>query len=216
MILEGLVTTLTPEGQLHLAPMGALLSPQDLGEHDRPDGTMRRFLLRPFQTAQTYRNLRQHSEGVFHLTDDVLLLAQAAIGKVEPFPAVRPAACVLGYIVEDACRYYEFRIVGVDDRQERACLEAEVLAAGRLRDFLGFNRARHAVIEAAILATRIHLLPRDAHGRLTPAALRQIDEECRRLRALVDKTGGPREHAAFDLLCHYVRAQGSDQPDQQQ
>jgi hypothetical protein len=153
-------------------------------------------VLRPFQTAQTYQNLRQHNEGVFHLTDDVLLLAQAAIGQVEPFPAVRPAARVLGYIVQDACRYYEFRVVHVDDRQERACLEAEVLALGRLRDFLGFNRARHAVIEAAILATRIHLLPHQ-----------QISEEFRRLQTLVEKTGGPREHAAFALLRRYIESQ---------
>jgi hypothetical protein len=193
VILEGLVTTLTPDGQLHLAPMGATLFAEDLGPTGRPDGSLRRFLLRPFQTAQTYRNLVAHREGVFHLSDDVLLLAQSAIGAVEPFPPVRPASHILGYVLEDACRYYEFRVVRLDNRQERAVLEAEVLASGRGREFLGFNRARHAVLEAAILATRVHLLPRE-----------QIVEEFRRLAPLVEKTGGPRELAAFRLLHDFL------------
>ncbi len=41
---------------------------------------MRRFVLRPFRTSTTYRNLKAHGEGVLHITDDVLLLARTAIG----------------------------------------------------------------------------------------------------------------------------------------
>src|SRR5436309_10267675 len=79
MILEGIVTTISPEGVLNLAPMGPAV-----------DEAMNRLLLRPYQTAQTYRNLKAHGEGVFHITDDVLLLAQAAIGAVEEPPACFP------------------------------------------------------------------------------------------------------------------------------
>lgn len=197
MILEGLVTTLTPEGQLHLTPMGATIPPEELDESGQPNFSLRRLILRPFQTAQTYHNLRHHAEGVFHLTDDVLLIAQAAIGALASFPPVRPASLVLGYILQDACRYYEFRIVRLDDRHERAWMESEVLASGRGREFLGFNRARHAVLEAAILATRTQLLPRD-----------HILDEFRRLAPLVDKTGGPRELAAFQLLQDFVQRSG--------
>jgi hypothetical protein len=60
---------------------------------------------------------------------------------------------------------------------------------GRLRDFFGFNRAKHAVVEAAILATRTQILP---------AA--EIEAEYRRLAVLVDKTGGEQEHTAFAFL----------------
>ncbi|MCS7016361.1 MAG: DUF447 family protein [Gemmatales bacterium] len=187
------MSTLTPDNQLHLAPMGATILPEDLDVRGRPRANWHWLVLRPFQTAQTYRNLRHHPEGVFHLTDDVLLLAQAAIGAVEPFPEVRPAHQVLGYVVQDVCRYYEFRIVEVDDRAERALLRAEVVACGRFRDFLGFNRACHAVLEAAILATRLHILPYE-----------QVRDELRRLQPLVEKTGGPREHAAFQLICQHI------------
>ena len=46
MILEGLVTTLDPDGSPHLAPMGP-----------RVEGDFARFTLRPFPTSNTYQNL---------------------------------------------------------------------------------------------------------------------------------------------------------------
>jgi hypothetical protein len=64
-----------------------------------------------------------------------------------------------------------------------------VVHVGRTRDFFGFNRAKHAVVEAAILATRLHLLP-----------LAEVAAEYRKLRVIVGKTGGPDEHTAMDLL----------------
>src|SRR5437867_4293937 len=150
MILEGIVTTLNPDGTIHIAPMGPRVSP-----------AMETILLRPFQTAQTFRNLQAHGEGVLHVTDDALLLARAAVGPVEPLPPVFAASRILGYVLQDACRYYEFCVTALDDRQDRASIEARVVYAGRLRDFFGFNRAKHAVLEAAILATRTALLPPD-------------------------------------------------------
>jgi hypothetical protein len=185
VILEGIVTTLGPQGALHVAPMGPRLG---------PGLSLQRFELRPFRTSNTYRNLKARGEGVFHVTDDVLLLAQAAIGaRLDPEPAVRPAERVSGWILEGACRYHEFKVVELDDREDRAKLVVETLAEGRLRDFLGFNRARHAVVEAAILATRTSLLPRT-----------QILDEFSRLAVIVAKTGGPVEEKAFSLLHKYV------------
>src|SRR4029079_2793704 len=84
-----------------------------------------------------------------------------ARGPVDPLPRVEGAMAVLGYYLTDACRYYEFRVTAVDDRSERVTMEAEVVHYDRLRAFVGFNRARHAVVEAAILATRTSFLPLD-------------------------------------------------------
>jgi hypothetical protein len=182
MILEGIVTTLGPDGTVNIAPMGP-----------RVDTEMKHFLLRPFRSAQTYRNLKAHGEGVFHVTDDVLLLAKAAIGNVEPAPALVPARHVRGYILQDACRYYEFKVAGLDDREERSRIEVEVVHSGRLRDFFGFNRGKHAVVEAAILATRTDFLPLD-----------EIESEFRKLAVIVDKTGGDQEKKALAFLQEYV------------
>src|SRR5207302_630857 len=93
VILEGIVTTVGSDGAVNIAPMGPTV-----------DTAMRRFTLRPFPTAQTYQNLRAHGEGVLHVTDNVLLLAKAALGPVEPPPALIPAARVRGFVLADACR----------------------------------------------------------------------------------------------------------------
>ena len=177
MILEALVTTLDADGAPHLAPMGPRVS-----------ADFARFTLRPFPTSNTYQNLLRHGEGVLHVTDDALLLAKAAIGVVV-VPPVRPAARVRGFVLADCCRYFEFAVRSIDASGPRATIEAEVVHSGRVRDFFGFNRAKHAVVEAAILATRLHLLP-----------LAEVTAEFAKLRVIVGKTGGPEEFAAMDLL----------------
>jgi hypothetical protein len=183
MILEGIVTTLDPEGILNVAPMG----PQVV------DPGLRWFVLRPYRSATTYRNLKAHGEGVLHVTDDVLLLARSAIGLPLDV-ATRPAEVVRGRILSAACRYYEFRVAELDDGEARATIRAETVAEGRLRDFFGWNRAKHAVVEAAILATRTEFLPPE-----------EILAEYRKLAVLVEKTGGAAERAALDLLIDHVR-----------
>jgi uncharacterized protein len=185
VILEGMVTTLNDDGTLNIAPMGPRVG---------PGASLARFELRPFRSSTTYNNLKARGEGVFHVTDDVLLLAQTAIGAAPtPAPATRAADVVAGRVLLDACRYYEFRVVELDDREERTTIVVETAAQGTLRDFFGFNRARHAVVEAAILATRTEILPLD-----------EMLVDFRKLAVLVDKTGGPRERAAFTLLHRHV------------
>jgi uncharacterized protein len=195
MILEGVVTTVAAGGAVNVAPMGPLVDPPS------PGRDLERFVLRPFRTAQTYANLKAHGEGVLHVTDDVLLLARAAVGRLDTLPPLVPADRVRGWVLRDACRYYEFRVTACDDRAERARFDAEVVHAGRQRDFFGFNRAKHAVVEAAILATRTALLPPE-----------EVAAEYRKLAVLVEKTGGPQEREAFALLRDYVQQQYAHPP----
>src|SRR5690606_4864891 len=137
------------DGEVHLAPMGPTV-----------DASFDTLLLRPFPSSTTYQNLCRHGSGVFHVHDDVELLARAAVGQVVEQPQLLPApeGCA-GAILADACRWYAFRVRTIDDSQQRVHLTADVFERGRLRDFFGFNRAKHAVVEAAILATRLALLP---------------------------------------------------------
>ena len=92
-------------------------------------------------------------------------------------------------MLADCCRFFEFVVKSVDASTERVTIETDVVHSGRVRDFFGFNRAKHAVIEAAILATRLHILP-----------LAEVVAEFAKLRVIVGKTGGPDEYAAMDLL----------------
>lgn len=190
MILEGVVTTVSPSGVVNVKPMGPAVEPE-----------MRRFILRPFRTSQTYQNLLAHGEGVLHVTDDVLLLAQAAIGQISIPPRALPAQKVRGFVLADACRALEFRAVRFDASGQRVRIDCEVVHAQTLRDFFGFNRAKHAVLEAAILATRVQLRP--------PA---EILAEFAKLALLVEKTGGEREHEALALLTRFAESAREARP----
>jgi uncharacterized protein len=196
VILEGIVTTQNADGSVNISPMGPIV-----------DDAMRRIVLRPFRTSTTYGNLIRTGVGVLHVTDDVLLFAQAAVGTPEPLPSLKAVGAMLGerdiavvpaeihaaQIIADACRWYAFRVAQVDESSERAKLVGEVVASGTIREFFGFNRAKHAVIEAAILATRV--------GISAPA---EVDDQMRRLSTWVEKTGGPQEVKAFEFLKDWI------------
>ncbi|HJQ80006.1 MAG TPA: DUF447 domain-containing protein [Lacipirellulaceae bacterium] len=181
-LLEGVVTTLHADGSPHVAPMGPIV-----------DRSFEQMLLRPFRSSVTYQNLKRTGQGVLHVTDDVELIANAAVGRLERLPPMQPAGAVEGVILTDACRWYAFRVESLDDRDERTAIVARVVDRGHLRDFFGFNRAKHAVIEAAIFATRIGLLDRQI-----------ILDEFERLASPVAKTGGIEERRAFEFLRQYV------------
>ncbi len=115
MILEGLVTTLGPDGAVNIAPMGPIV-----------DEGLTSFTFRPFRSSTTYANLRDRRQGVLHVTDDVLLVAQGAIGEWREAVPTRPATAVKGAVIVDACRWYEFEVASLDDgrsgrRSRRAC-----------------------------------------------------------------------------------------------
>ena len=184
MIVEGVVTSVDSAGQLNVAPMGPIVH-----------GNFDSLTLRPFQTSTTFQNLQQTRCGVFHVVDDVTLLAQAAIGQLTEVPPTRPANTITGRILVDCCRWFEFRVTDFDVGDQRTVLQTGIVATGEVRPFFGFNRARHAVLEAAILATRVHLLDEQ-----------MIMDQFEVLKSAVDKTGEVAESEAFAMLQNYVAA----------
>jgi hypothetical protein len=179
-ILETVVTTINPDGSVNCAAMGV-----EWGEQ--------RIVIKPYRGTRTLRNLRATGVAVVNLTDDILLFSQAALG--DPHPATGPAASVEGAVLDDACSWREVRVEAIDDGEPRARASTVVVGSGAGREFLGLNRARHAVLEASILASRARLLEAG-----------DIRAELRRLQALVDKTAGPREREAMAYVTRHVRA----------
>ncbi len=180
MILEGILTTSTAAGDVHIAAMGP----------EVPDPRfMSHLTLKPFKGSRTGCLLVSRPEGVFHLTDNVLLFAQAVTGVTHKRPQMRPADTVSGFILEDACEAFEFRIENADTTGERCRLHARIQKSHLIRPFRGFNRAAHAVIEAAILFSRLHLLEAE-----------EVQRQIESLQPLVAKTAGEQEQQAFDLI----------------
>ncbi len=181
MIIETIVTTTDANGAVNIAPMGV----EWAGGDDPP-------VLKPFLETTTFRNVSATGVAVVNLVDDVRIFARAAISNPD-YPVV-PAVAVRGVSLEAACSWRELTVRTVDSTPPRSRIETTIVHRGFRREFIGFNRARHAVLEAAIYATRVHMLARAF-----------IESELARLQVIVDKTAGPAEQEAMALLADFVR-----------
>jgi hypothetical protein len=181
-LIETVVTTTGSDGVVNCAAMGVRWGEEEL-------------VFWPFDATRTLRNLRRHGEAVVHLTDDVLLFVQAALGH--PRPSVRPAGAIDGAVIEAVNEWREVvvtEIAPAEGELPRSRVRARVVARGRgTAQPLGLCRARHAAVEASILASRLRWLGAE-----------HVGVELDRLQGLVDKTGGTRERAAMDYVRRYV------------
>ena len=178
MIIETIFSTLDATEHPNFAPMGVVWGEETM-------------TARPFRDTTTYRNLIEMGCGVANVTDNVLSFARTALanGQLPSFPARH----IRGVVLEEACTWHELEVVDVGGDERRARIHCRVVGEGRLRDFLGFNRGKNAVIEAAILATRLHL-HRETDVR---SALRRYDD-------LVRRTGGKQEREAMQYIQDYI------------
>jgi hypothetical protein len=181
-LLETVVTTIGSDGVVNCAAMGVRWGEEEL-------------VFWPFDATRTLKNLQSHGEAVVHLTDDVLLFVEAALGH--PRPPMRDASVIAGSVIEEASCWREVVVIEIartDDELPRSRVRARVVAGGTgTRQPSGLCRARHAAVEASILASRLRWLGGE-----------RVCAELDRLQELVDKSAGPRERAAMDYVQRYV------------
>ena len=186
MILETIITTVARDGGVNVAPMGV-----EWGDET--------IVLKPYLETVTYRNVRATGAAVVNLIDDVRVFARGAISN--PQYSTVPAVAVQGVVLADCCSWREVAVRSIDSTPPRSRIETAVVHRGTQREFIGFNRARHAVLEAAIHVTRLHMLPRAF-----------IESELARLQVIVDKTAGAPEFEAMAMLTEHVRSVPAAKP----
>jgi hypothetical protein len=174
MIRESIITTLSAAGVLHIAPMGVIWR----------EGSP---VLAPFRPSRTLDNLRENPCAVINHTDDVRLFAGCLTGRRD-WP-VGPAEKIRGAVIAGALSHQEIEVDSVEDDPVRPRFRCRVVHEAAHRSFLGFNRAQAAVIEGAILISRLELLPAD-----------KIDREMAYLAIAIEKTAGPVEREAWTWL----------------
>lgn len=181
MIIETIFSTMDASGRPNFAPMGVVWGEETL-------------TIRPFRDTLTYRNLVETGCGVANLSDDVLSFVQSALYKAQlsHFPASK-IPCV---VFQGACSWRELAVIAESGTGDRADISCRVVHKGQQRDFLGFCRARSAVIEAAILATRCHFY--------LPA---KVFESLEHYEQIVEKTGGEAERVAIEQVREYIGRQ---------
>ncbi|NQY27262.1 MAG: DUF447 family protein [Piscirickettsiaceae bacterium] len=183
-IHEVIVTTLNEDGKAHSAPMGI----------SEVNGY---FLIKPFKPSATYNNLKRHRQCTINYTDDVRVFAGSLTGRRD-WPTL---ACqkITGAYLSQALAHSELEIVDFDDDDPRACFKAKVVYEVTHAPFRGFNRAQSAVIDAAILVSRLTMLPAE-----------KVQQEVAYLTIAIEKTAGTRELEAWGWLIDKIKDAGID------
>jgi hypothetical protein len=184
MIRETIVTTVSAEGRVHIAPIGIIA-----------DGAG--WIVAPFRPSTTLDNLRAVPFAVANFTDDVRIFAGCLTGR-DAWPAMA-ADVVPVPRLEAALAHAELAVDRVTEDDQRPRFHCRVVQAASHGSFVGLNRAKAAVVEAAILFSRVGFLPRE-----------KIEREIAYLATAVEKTAGPDEQEAWRWLmealeAHYAR-----------
>jgi len=186
MIRETIVTSVAADGTAHIAPMGVR----------EQDGLV---ILAPFRPSTTLENVLATGCAVVNLSDDVRIFAGCLTGRRD-WPTV-PCSAIECVRLAGAAAHRELRLQRVEEDEQRPRLYMQVALEQSHTPFRGFNRAQAAVIECAILVSRLHMLP--AH---------KIDDELAYLMIAIDKTAGPDEREAWSWLLERIRAFRAQEP----
>jgi uncharacterized protein len=186
MIRETIVTTISAAGAVHIAPFGIIAD---------GDG----WIIAPFHPSVTIDNLRAVPFCVASYTDDVRIFAGCLTGRRD-WPTV-PSQAVPVPRLAAALAHAELAVTRIVEDPQRPRFHCGVVHRATHAPFEGLNRAKAAVLEAAILVSRLDLLPRD-----------KIEQEMAYLATAVSKTAGPDELEAWQWLLERVRAHDAAEP----
>lgn len=178
VIYETVVTTVAPDGTPHVAPMGI----RYLGDQ---------VILMPFRPSTTLANIVASGHAVLNLVTDTRVFAGSVTGR-RSWP-VLPAERISGMRLACALRHVELALAELQDDPQRPVLRMARVFEAEHAPYIGFNRAQAAVIEGAVLVSRLHML-----------AAEKVDAEMSYLQIAIDKTAGPEEHEAWGWLTDAV------------
>lgn len=179
-IVETIVTTFNVEGEAHIAPLGLI-----------DDGTY--WVIAPFRPSTTLDNLRNNPVAAASHTDDVRVFAGAVTGrKIWP---LLPTRTIKGDRLADCVSHWELKVEKIVEDEQRPRFLCSIVDEETHKAWQGFNRAQAAVIELAVLTTRLNMLPPE-----------KIEGELKYLEIAISKTAGPREEEAWEWLMEKVSA----------
>jgi hypothetical protein len=180
MIRETIVTTANAAGDVHMAPLGLIAD---------GDG----WIIAPFHPSKTLDNLRAVPFAVANYTDDVRVFAGCLTGR-RRWPTAASDEVPVQRLA-GALAHAELAVERVTGDAQRPRFHCRVLRVVSHAPFLGFNRAQAAVIEAAILVSRLDMLPRE-----------KVEQEIAYLEIAIGKTAGDAEREAWGWLMERVAA----------
>jgi uncharacterized protein len=184
-IVETIVTTTNPDGEVHIAPLGLIAE----GE---------RWVIAPFRPSRTLDNLTAVPFAVASHTDDVRVFAGCLTGRKD-WPT-QPADVVKGAVLDGALSHWELQVDTVTEDEQRPRFACRRVHVGNHAPWEGFNRAQAAVLECAVLVSRLKMLPPE-----------KIEAELKYLEIAISKTAGEREEEAWGWLMQRIEAWRAEQ-----
>lgn len=182
VIFETVVTTVSAAGVPHVAPMGVRYLAGD-GDGDAGGD----IVLMPFRPSTTFDNIVATGHAVLNVLTDTRVFAGCVTGR-KLWPTVATER-IAGVRLASAISHVELRLAGRTDDPQRPVLRMARVHEAQHARFAGFNRAQAAVLEGAVLVSRLHMLPAE-----------KVDAEMSYLQIAIDKTAGPEEREAWGWL----------------
>lgn len=179
-IVETIVTTTNAKGEAHIAPLGLIA-----------DGEQ--WIIAPFRPSRTLDNLTEVPYAVASHTDDVRVFAGCVTGRKDW--STSPAERVRGVRLFDAVSHWELAVDSFSDDPQRPRFRCRLEYEASHRPWEGFNRAQAAVLECAVLVTRLKMLPPE-----------KVEAELKYLEIAIAKTAGEREQEAWGWLMEKIGA----------
>ncbi|MBP0614658.1 DUF447 domain-containing protein [Jiella mangrovi] len=177
-IRETILTTMSEAGEVHIAPLGII---------QEKDG----WIIAPFRPSTTLANIEATGRAVVNYTDEAKIFAGCLTGRRD-WPLTPLENCPVPRL-KAALSHDVLQVESVSGDETRPRYFCKVIASGQHRAYTGMNRAKAAVLEAAILVSRLKMLPAE-----------KIETEIAYLKIAIDKTAGPDEEQAFYWLLEKV------------
>ena len=177
-IVETIVTTSSGKGEVHIAPLGLI---QD-GDH---------WIIAPFKPSKTLENLLSHPFAAASHTDDVRVFAGCVTGRKD-WPLVATTT-IQGGRLASCVSHWELRVDKIIEDDLRPRFYCKIVHQELHSAWEGFSRAQAAVLELAVLTTRLNMLPPD-----------KVENELKYLEIAVSKTAAPREQEAWGWLMEKI------------
>ncbi|MBT3548823.1 MAG: DUF447 family protein [Gammaproteobacteria bacterium] len=176
MIHEVIVTTISKDSQVHIAPMGIKIIDNQV-------------IISPFRPSKTLENITENRIATINFIDDVRVFAGIVTKYKKDWELEDSKDKTIVPRLVLANTHYNVIAKNFKDDERRPNIVCDVSKKEFNKPFMGFNRAQFSVIEASVLVSRLKMLP-----------IEKILLEIEYLKIGIDKTAGKRESEAWKWI----------------
>ena len=178
MIIETIISTINTKGDVNFAPFGIK--------------KRKNFVfISPYIPSKTLENLKKSGTAVINYIDDAKYFVDCLTGnkRFKKLESVK----FKGFFLADSLYHEEVKVVSVKNHKIRPTFKCEIVGEFIHKKYSGHNRARSAILEACILASRLNMIREE-----------NIRDELNYLEIIIDKTAGKRERSSWFKIKKFI------------